>query len=128
MLVLKRLSKQLMSASKRLKKYSKNTLLQQLPLVGYLRNQRLSIDFIWFRCWNCQSLYSDGNGRDFLKRISLFQEKVLEATDVIKEKAAEAAKVGSEYAEVLSEKAVNAAEAGNEYLAHGAEVVKEYAT
>ena len=42
---------------------------------------------------------------------------MLEATDILKEKAAEAVKVGSEYAEV-----------GNEYLAQGAEVVKEYAT
>ena len=41
----------------------------------------------------------------------------MEATDILKEKAAEAVKVGSEYAEV-----------GNEYLAQGAEVVKEYAT
>lgn len=46
----------------------------------------------------------------------------------MKEKAAEAAKVGSEYAEKLGEKAVNAAEVGNEYLAQSAEKVKEYAT
>ena len=56
------------------------------------------------------------------------QEKVLEASDILKEKATEAAKAGSEYAEVFGEKAASAAEAGNEYLAHGAEVVKEYAT
>ena len=56
------------------------------------------------------------------------QEKVLEATDVLKEKAAEAAKVGSEYAEVLSEKAATAAETGNEYLAEGAKIIKDYAT
>lgn len=52
----------------------------------------------------------------------------MEATDVLKEKAAEAAKVGSEYAEVLTEKAATAAETGNEYLAEGAKIVKEYAT
>lgn len=62
-------------------------------------------------------MYTGGNSQVFLKGIFSFQEKVLEATDVIKEKA-----------EVLGEKAANAAEAGNEYLAHGAEVVKEYAT
>lgn len=43
-------------------------------------------------------------------------------------RAAEAAKVGQEYAEVLGEKAASAAEAGSEYLAHGADIVKEYAT
>ena len=53
---------------------------------------------------------------------------MLEATDILKEKATLAAKVGSEYAEVISDKAATAAEAGNEYLAHGAEIVKEYAT
>jgi len=53
---------------------------------------------------------------------------VHEATDVLKEKAAEAVKVGSEYAEILSEKAATAAETGNEYLAQGADIVKEYAT
>ena len=47
---------------------------------------------------------------------------------MLKEKAAEAAKVGTEYAEVLSEKAATAAEVGNEYLAQGADIVKEYAT
>ncbi len=47
---------------------------------------------------------------------------------MLKEKAAEAAKVGTEYAEVLGEKAATAAEVGNEYLAQGADIVKEYAT
>ena len=56
------------------------------------------------------------------------QEKLHEASDVLKEQATKAAKVGSEYAEVFGEKAASAAEAGNEYLAHGAEIVKEYAT
>ena len=46
----------------------------------------------------------------------------------MKEKATEAAKVGSEYAEKFGEQAVHAAEAGNEYLAQGAEKFKEYAT
>ncbi len=47
---------------------------------------------------------------------------------MLKEKAAVAAKVGTEYAEVLGEKAATAAEVGNEYLAQGADIVKEYAT
>ncbi len=62
-----------------------------------------------------------------ITEISL-QEKVLEATDSLKEKASEAVKVGTEYAEVFSEKAASAAETGNEYLAQGADIVKEYAT
>lgn len=56
------------------------------------------------------------------------KEKTAEATDILKQKAAEAAKVGSEYAEIISEKAATAAETGNEYLAQGAEIAKEYAT
>lgn len=48
--------------------------------------------------------------------------------NVVKEKVVEAAHVGTEYAEALSEKAATVAETGNEYLAHGADIVKEYAT
>ena len=48
--------------------------------------------------------------------------------ETVKEYAAEAAKVSSEYAEILADKAADAAEIGNEYLAHGADIAKEYAT
>ena len=43
------------------------------------------------------------------------KEKVLEAADIVKDKAAEGAKIGSEYAEVLGEKAINAAGIAKEY-------------
>ncbi|CAF2037420.1 unnamed protein product [Rotaria magnacalcarata] len=54
--------------------------------------------------------------------------KILEATDILKQKATKAAKVGSEYAEIFGEKVDTATETDSEYLTQGTETVKEYPT